>query len=208
MKLPTSYIDKTEWILVGPMGPAVPEGLLAHPLIAVDGGARFADHFDIWVGDSDSHEGEIKADHSFHHPEKKDISDLGLAFTFFKHLQSYHLHLWGFTGGRKDHEIFNLGEALHFLKGQSNTQVSIYDSNHKLSFRLVSAGRWTLEVHSLFSLGCLFPVTFRLTGACSYQVTEKRSLPPLSSLGLSNWGSGEIVIETDGPLFIHFPEER
>lgn len=190
------------------MGPKIPPSLVAFPMVGVDGGAKYADRLDIWVGDSDSHEGDIKALHAFHHPEDKDISDLGLAFSLFSRPLPYHLHMWGFLGGRKDHELFNLGEGLNFLAQHSSSQVSFYDSNHKLSFKLVSKGQWTFELQGLFSIGCLRPVNVTLTGSCKYPIREKREIPPLSSLGLSNFGKGSVVLDTDGPLFIYFPESK
>jgi thiamine pyrophosphokinase len=207
MKLPSELKDKKEWVFLGPMGPEIPEGLSIHPLICVDGGAHFSKNADIWVGDKDSFKGEIISKHVFQFSVHKDKSDLCLAFELFADFSPKTLHLWGFLGGRKDHEIFNLGEALKFLDNNPESQILFYDLNGKMVFHLISEGVWRFSHKGLFSVGCLRAVDITLTGKCDYPIHKRSPISPFSSNGLSNVADGEIELDTSGPLFIYFPED-
>lgn len=209
MKLPQLYLNKTEWTLIGPMGPLVPPKLLQHPLLAIDGGAKFLDRMDIWVGDGDSHEENLtNCGHIFKYPPEKDQSDFALALSAFSLKLSYKLHLWGLLGGRKDHELFNLGEALSFLDQRPGSEILFYDQAGKVSFQLFSQGEWTFHHHGSFSLGSLKDVEVFMEGECSYPISPSRILRPLSSLGLSNEGKGAVSLHIKGAVFIHYPEGR
>ena len=207
MKLPSELKDKKEWVFLGPMGPEIPEALSIHPLICIDGGAHFSENADIWVGDKDSFHGEIVSKHIFKFSVQKDKSDLCLAFDLLSDSSPKTLHLWGFLGGRKDHEIFNLGEALNFLDKTPESQVKFYDLNGKLAFHLISEGVWRFSHQGLFSVGCLRTVELKVTGKCDYPIHKRTPISPLSSYGLSNVAQGEIEIDTSGPVFIYYPED-
>lgn len=206
MILPSSLSHKTEWVLLGPMGPSLPQTMKHLPVIAVDGGANFAEKFEVWLGDQDSFEGEIQSPHIFRHNVEKDQSDLSLAFSLFDGPRQFKLHLWGFLGGRKDHELFNLGEALRFLEGQEESQVLFYNENGNIEFHAVGKGHWKFTHMGLFSLGTLKKSDVKLKGECQYPILKSMTLEPLSSLGLSNVGKGEMILETTGPVFLCFPE--
>ncbi len=208
MTLPSTLSHKTEWVLLGPMGPGLPQFLIDLPLLGVDGGAHFTEKMDVWVGDADSFQGDIHSSHIFRHPTGKDKSDLALALRFFDGPRHYKLHLWGLLGGRKDHELFNLGEALGFLGEHPECQVLFYNKHGKITFHAVGAGHWKFTHVGIFSLGTLKKTDVKLTGACQYPIPSAASLEPLSSFGLSNQGHGEMQLETEGPVFLCYPEEE
>lgn len=208
MMLPSSLTDKTEWTFVGPMGPEVPLHLTELPVIGIDGGAHHLENLDIWVGDADSYKEEIQSEHVFRHPIEKDHSDLTLALSLFSEPRRYKFHFWGFLGGRRDHELFNIGEALTFLEEHSESQIIFYGEDGKVYFQLVGTGHWKFEHLGLFSLGTLKNTIVKLLGNCHYPIKKATQLKPLSSFGLSNIGHGEIVLENEGPVFLYFPEGK
>jgi thiamine pyrophosphokinase len=208
MMLPSNLREQNEWTFVGPMGPALPDKLKHLPIIAVDGGAHFHSKLDIWVGDADSYEKEVVAGHIYRHPVEKDQSDLALALSLFKEPRHFKFHFWGFLGGRKDHELFNLGEALTFLDEQLECQIMFYDENGKILFHVLGSGHWKFSYDGLFSLGTLKKTMVRLRGECAYPIEKYQLLNPLSSLGLSNIGKGEMILENDGPVFLYYPEGK
>ncbi len=208
MKLPQTLSQNTEWTFVGPLGPLVPDFLLTHSVLGVDGGAHFTEKLDVWVGDADSYEKvpHIKDCHKL--PIDKDASDLNFALRLFSTSLPYKFHFWGFLGGRKDHELFNLGEALSFLDKNPECQILLYESSGKLAFHLLGAGDWKFTHHGLFSLGSIKNVSLTLKGACRYPILKETLIKPLSSFGLSNLGEGEMILQTHGPVFIHYPEGK
>jgi thiamine pyrophosphokinase len=206
MKLPVSLAHSKEWTLVGPMGPQVPEGLVTHSLLSVDGGARFTSHMDIWIGDGDSYTENVNCQNIFRFPPQKSHSDFSLALSLFTTLDSLVLHCWGFLGGRKDHEIFNFGEVLRFLETSPNTEVYFYESNGKVAAKCFGRGEWSLNYQGTFSLACIKSVKIKLSGACEYSLENETELGPLSSLGLSNSASGVFTLVNQGPIIIFFPE--
>ncbi len=207
MKLPSELNEKTEWVFLGPMGPLLPASMFGHPLLCVDGGAQFATTSDVWIGDKDSFQGEINSKHTFHFSTHKDKSDLSLAFDLIQSDFSKTLHLWGFLGGRKDHEIFNLGEALRFLERQPESIVKFYDHEGRVTFLLLSKGSWKISHIGLFSIGSLKEVELKMTGDCLYPLLNRSIIQPFSSHGLSNEAKGTIAIEASGPIFIYYPED-
>jgi thiamine pyrophosphokinase len=207
MNLPTAYLTHTEWTLIGPMGPQLPEWLSTHPRIGVDGGAHFSSNLDLWVGDADSFTSKVSAKHCFQYPKEKSSSDLALAFKLFSSTLPYRLHLWGFLGGREDHQLFNLGEAFTFLQGHPGAEILLYGPNAEITFHILSQGSWSFDHQGTFSLGALKEVEVGLSGECKYPINFPSMLPPLSSLGLSNEASGTVKLETSGPVFIYFSRQ-
>jgi thiamine pyrophosphokinase len=155
MNLPQSLSQRTEWTFVGPLGSTLPDFLLSHPVLGVDGGAHFTSKLDLWVGDADSFSERPQTQHTHILPVDKDASDLNFALQLFSAAKPYKFHFWGFLGGRKDHELFNLGEALSFLDKHPESQVLLYDTHGKLSFHLIGAGDWKFTHHGTFSLGSI-----------------------------------------------------
>lgn len=208
MKLPSTMRHLSEWTFVGPMGPSVPSHLLEYPVIAIDGGAHHTEKMDVWVGDSDSFELDVKASHIFRLPIEKDQSDLAMGLSLFEEPRHYKLHFWGFLGGRKDHELFNIGEALTFLEEHHECQVLMYDESGKITFHLLGTGHWKFSYNGTFSLGTLKKTLVKMKGDCHYPISKYETLNPLSSLGLSNKAYGEVILETEGPVFLYFPEGK
>lgn len=206
MKLPSPFSHSKEWTLVGPMGPEIPEAFLAYSILSVDGGARFSSRMDIWVGDSDSYSGTPACEHIFSFPPQKSTSDLALALSLFSENGPYTLHCWGFMGGRKDHELFNLGEAVRFLEKSPGSKVIFYEENGKNIFNLYGQGEWNLNFEGVFSLASVRDVRIKLTGLCAYPIPEPTLMGPLSSFGLSNIASGEIRLKNDGPVILMLME--
>ncbi len=206
MKLPISLENFKEWTLVGPMGPIVPEPLVAHPLLCVDGGAHFCSNMDIWVGDGDSYQEIVKCENIFQFPPQKAASDLSLALSFFESSGPVVLHCWGFLGGRRDHELFNFGEVLRFLEKSPGSQVFFYQADGAVSLTCVGTGEWQINYKGTFSLASIKSVRIKLLGSCLYPLENETDLHPLSSLGLSNIGQGQFTLTNLGPVMIFFSE--
>lgn len=208
MNLPSHLRDNTEWVIVGPMGPNVPENLKSFSSIGVDGGANFLRPLDIWVGDHDSLEGKHEAKHDFSLRTDKDKSDLAFALSLFPDYKKLKLHMWGFLGGRKDHEIFNLGEVFSFLDRHEESEALFYGDDGKVQFHMLGTGHWKFQHVGLFSLGTLKKVEVRLAGDCEYPISHTKTMFPLSSFGLSNIGKGLMTLETNGAVFLYYPEGK
>lgn len=206
MKLPVSLASEKEWSLIGPMGPEVPQGLLAYPILCVDGGARFTHKIDVWIGDGDSGSIPVKCENIYQFSPHKSESDLFLALSLLKDTTHMTLHCWGFLGGRRDHELINMGVMMTFLEGKSKSEAIFYDLNAKVAIRAFGSGFRELNHQGLFSLASLKNVRVKMTGECAYQLNEMTELTPLSSLGLSNVAQGRFNLENDGPVMVIFPE--
>ncbi len=208
MKLPKELRDKTEWILVGPMGPDLPDRFRDFPIMAVDGGARFTGHMNAWVGDSDSCKIIPENTLVFRLPEEKDSSDYSCALKLFDQQVNYTLHLWGLSGGRKDHELFVWGETLSFLEQHPESKCILYGAEGNIETYFLGSGHWKFQHTGRFSLGSLRKIRVKLTGDVKYPIGSESWLPALSSWGLSNVGSGEMVLENEGAAFLHYPGEK
>lgn len=208
MILPQPLKHQHIWTIVGPLGPQVPTNLLSYSLLGVDGGAHFVDKLDVWVGDADSFDGEINSTHVFRHPAQKDRSDLNLALSILDSQLLYELHFWGFSGGRLDHELFNLGEILHYLRHHPESMALMYRPDGKVGMHLLGSGEWNFTYQGIFSLGCLDTSKVILKGDCLYPIKKETKLLPLSSFGLSNKATGTVYLHNEGPLFVYFPEGK
>ncbi len=208
MKLPKELSDKREWVLVGPMGPELPGHFHQFPIMAVDGGINWTAKFQVWIGDSDSSNQIPKGPLVIQLPSEKDASDFSCALKFLSAHEGYTIHLWGFSGGRKDHELFVWGEALAFLDDHLESKFILYDNKGKVETHFMGSGHWRFHHQGSFSLGSLRRTRIRLTGGVKYPIKNESWLPALSSWGLSNEGTGEITLENEGSVFIHYPEEN
>ena len=171
-----------------------PGGALPEPVVFVDRGTacrRGGEGFS--VGDGDSHDGPLDQ----RLDPDKDYSDLAYVLEALPDRFETVL-LLGFLGGRRDHELFNLGEAHRFLAARRRPGRVLFDDE----IAGFSAGEWAFEQHGLFSLAAVEPVRVGLGGACRYRLEPPRTIPPLSSLGLSNRGRGRIVLRCEGPVFL------
>jgi thiamine pyrophosphokinase len=207
MNLPEELLNAQSWTLVGPMGPRLPLSLSDHAVLAVDGGAKFAPKIDFWVGDHDSLAGKVESTLRWDLPQDKEASDLAFALSTLSKAVASEFHLWGFLGGRKDHELFNLGECSRFLMNREQTTAHFYDQSGKILITFFSRGKWEINHQGLFSLSCLGPTTVELRGP-KYPLAPGILLEPLSSFGLSNHSSGKLYLYPQGPVFLTFPEVK
>ncbi len=129
----------------------------------------------------------------------KDYSDLAYVLAGIpQHFKS--LSLLGFLGGRRDHELLNIGEVCAFLKHQLVNVSVRFD--HQL--HCFGKGEWQVQIEQTFSLMCLQPVKVQLIGDCKYPIKTLTELSPLSSLGLSNEGHGLIQLKCEGPVLLYY----
>ncbi|NDG84278.1 MAG: hypothetical protein EBX52_04470 [Proteobacteria bacterium] len=193
----------SEIVLVGPMGPALPERFWGHFVIAVDGGADHAARVDLWVGDADSIAGSLPESKRIHLKPEKDQSDLAHALAEVPSGIEI-LHFWGFLGGRRDHEWLTLGEVARFLNQYKSARAHVYDSKGIVTLQILTRGEF--EHHGVFSVATLEPNQLTITGACQYVLKNRTPLAPLSSHGLSNSASGRVLIDADRPVlvFLHY----
>ncbi len=192
----------TELALVGPMGPDIVHPLSILPQIAVDGGEEYAHAPFLWIGDGDSLNKKPQTAQVVELNPKKNISDLGHAFSLLSHHQVEKIHLWGFLGGRKDHELFNLGEGALFLKSRQQTELHYYIDKLSPEISYYSKGEWSFEFNSEFSLGLIDPCHIAVLGEIDYPINRPTYISPLSSFGLSNRANGRFFIEASGPFFL------
>ncbi len=182
-----------EVTLVGPLAASRPTW--PEPCIFIDGGSRHqgTSPLHISVGDADSSVGKI--DHLL--PAQKDYSDLAYVLGQLPmHLKR--LSMVGFLGGRRDHELINLGEVHRFLCSRHNPTECDLD----WSVCGFSPGRWHLKLQGGFSLLTFETTKVTLTGDCAYRLVEPTELKLMSSHGLSNEGFGVVELRNDGPVFI------
>ena len=201
------YIEKLsnspEVTLIGPLYTKGPEGF-DHPHVFVDRGIIFKDEFaeraqdnywDFSVGDGDS--SPLELDLTLN-PDK-DFSDLSFALSLLpKGLKK--LNLWGFLGGRRDHEMINLGEVHHALLNRFPGAVVYFEDKI-----LAKNGALEVNIKGTFSLVVLENTEVKMEGNLEYPLPDFTSLKPLSSHGLSNVGRGLIKIDSKGPYFIFLP---
>jgi thiamine pyrophosphokinase len=206
MQLPSELGHHTQWVLVGPMGPALPSWAQAYPVLAIDGGARHCPRMQIWIGDGDSNPETIECAHKFLFSPHKDQSDLALALGLLSHQQKLTLHCWGLLGGRRDHELLNLGESLHFLQTHPGSRGIFYDHSGALAVECLGPGEWEINREGVFSLVSFHEVRVKMTGDCTYPITQESLLLPVSSRGLSNWGRGKIHLTIDGAVMLIYSE--
>jgi thiamine pyrophosphokinase len=184
--------------LIGPL--CVKPGKYSEPVIFVDGGTvNRHNNEGITVGDGDSYQGKLEVELS---PDK-DFSDL--AFVLAGIPGNFNLvELTGFLGGRRDHELFNIGEAHHFLFSRPLPTTLRFEDR----ITGFSKGVWEFERNGLFSIAALEQTQITISGDCRYTCAQKTTLSPMSSLGLSNQGHGTIYITCEAPVFILFDELR
>jgi thiamine pyrophosphokinase len=186
------------------IGPLFEESLLKthkifHDIIFVDGGANFQSLFNaqtsLSIGDNDSC--KTKLDVTF--PKEKDESDLSLALNYVPD-SCKSLHLYGFLGGRSDHELGVLGELHSKLLNSQSIKV-IYSYHTKKKWILINDEDFFLTIFGEFSIFTLYKQNISISGEAKY-TGDEITLTPLSTRGLSNIGSGEINIKSSHPLLI------
>jgi thiamine pyrophosphokinase len=211
--------DQDQVSLVGPLLNRAHHPVM--PTIYVDGGSNFrkdggwgtqepaADAFFlVSVGDGDSASGKL--DEVL--PAHKNYSDL--AFVLRSLPESVvRVEMLGFLGGRRDHELANLGELHQFLRSRHmKTTVHVHGSGRGgggggggESIVAFSHGKLNFEICGLFSVMVFEAEAVRISGACEYKLAGDVVLPVASSVGLSNVGNGIVTVETVKPCFVFLP---
>ncbi len=189
-----------EVTLIGPLLKKHPKKI-GHPFIFVDRGANYKKSlfssakpgfsaFSVGDGDSSREKMDILL------PSKKDFSDLKYALDLLPE-NVIKVNLWGFLGGRRDHEIINFGEVNNWLlKSKRETLFSFEDKV------FATVGDFKKNIKGNFSLIVFGKTRVKIIGNCEYKLIQPKEITPLSSLGLSNFGKGEIKITSKRPFFI------
>lgn len=189
--------------LVGPMPPAAgKEALFAVslPHVAIDGGIAHAPAPVLWAGDGDS--GARPAHIPAFIKPTQDETDLRFCLSGIDAWQWTQLHLYGFLGGRRDHELANFGEIHAAMRTRAACATAcFYDAHGAPSVLFFNTGRHEVQIKSRFSLFSLSPAIVSLSGACAYPARDLH-LPPLSGHGISNGGQGMVEITADAPVLI------
>lgn len=162
--------------------------------IIIDGGLEhkltFKEQFSIGDGDSTSEDLDLLL------PKEKDQSDLAVALSKIEQRDTQ-INLHGFLGGRRDHELIVLGEV---YKHSSQMDSFAYFEKH---YTILPRGIHELKINGLFSLLTLEENLITISGNAKYLLEKATPLLPLSSLGLSNQGTGEVEIKCSRPLIVY-----
>ncbi len=179
-------------------------GLASAPQIAVDGGDRFAPNPVLVVGDGDSKSGASTA--PFHPKPDQDQTDLAFALKLVNPGRWTDLHLFGFLGGRKDHELAAIGEVCRALAIRMDlTRASLYDQSGDLAFTVHNIGTHAFVHHGVFSVLAFESARFTIAGACRFPIRDQ-TLLSFSGVGISNVGEGVFTIQSSG-VFMMLPSK-
>lgn len=186
--------------LVGPLYNA--QHFPVTPTIYIDGGGKFAptlpvDNPVVFVGDGDSGT-DVELDEKL--PAEKNYSDLAYVLRALPEAIDQ-VDMLGFMGGRRDHDLCNMGEVHAFLHSRPHfTRVEMTG----LEARVIGfcKGCLKLDIHGVFSVVVLESTALKISGKCKYPMSPERVLSPLSSVGLSNEGRGAIDVESNSPAFV------
>jgi len=189
--------DVKQVFLVGPMLKQTYTPVA--PTIFVDGGCDYrADSVEsnvatVSVGDGDSAVKPMEVEL----PRKKNYSDLAWVL---RNLPSTirHVELVGFRGGRLDHELANFGEAHAFLRDRKIFTTVRFEES-VVGF---AGGALKVPISGEFSLMVMEKAEVTMTGACQYPLEKPTVVEPCSSVGLSNVGSGAVLIACNKPAFL------
>ncbi len=175
-------------------------GLEGVPQIAVDGGERSAVNPVLWAGDGDS--GHAPASVPAFIKHSQEITDFRFCLDGIRKWRWKELHLFGFLGGSRDHELANFGETHREMKARPNFLQAVFYSKDNLgAVQFFQTGEHTADMHGIFSLMVLEPAEITLSGACRYPA-ERLQLQPLSGQGISNEASGKVKISASGPFML------
>lgn len=189
------YIQTADKInIIGPCPTNIASINAELPSLLIDGGvdqiASRPHYFSLGDGDSSSKSLDLKL------PIEKDMSDLSYALdSLSKKIRR--LYIYGMLGKRKDHEYINLGEVYKFC--ERTESFAKFDEN----FIIIPRGKHIINIFGEFSILTINSALITVQGKARYTLDKKTELLPLSSLGLSNIGDGEVTLESDSPLIIY-----
>ncbi|MDF3024851.1 MAG: hypothetical protein K0R10_2212 [Alphaproteobacteria bacterium] len=180
-------------------------GIGTVPQIAVDGGIEFALKPVLWAGDGDSSPPaapETRTGTPVVFKDSQDETDLRFCLNGVRGWQWRQLHLFGFLGGRRDHELANLGEIHAEMKVRAAFVSAIfYDDKLEAAVRFFNVGAHRVNISGTFSLLSLEAAVADIGGDCTY-AAKGAALPVLSGRGVSNSGRGMVDISCDAPFMI------
>ena len=188
-----------EIALVGPIlkGP-IPTILF--PQVAVDGGAAFSLSPVLWVGDGDS--GNVSVGVPALKKTSDNITDLVFCLIQIDNWKWTQLHLYGFLGARRDHELANFGEVCQMMKTRAETvRATFYNEKFEASIFIYQTGLHSIEVQGFFSVLVFETTRLTISGACQYPLSDQ-FIGAFSGRGVSNQGSGTISIQSTNPFMV------
>lgn len=177
----------------------------AFPQVAVDGGIHFATNPILWVGDADS--GKAPSSIQMKMKTSQDETDLRFCIREVWEWEWLELHLYGFLGKRKDHELANLGEVCQSIQARGKNSHAIFYDHHRPQILVYPSGKHAFSRVGLFSILCFEASKISIEGACVFSVKDQ-SLPAFSGRGVSNQGSGEIIVQSTSPFLVIFEEPK
>lgn len=184
-------------------------------LLYIDGGAalkkhqslsRFSAH-SLIIGDKDSClDPELEFD--FLLPTNKDESDLSFALKLLSP-KVRKLTLLGFSGGRFDHELSNLGVLDDFINYANSSVESFFHREVTIDqfIKLFSKGHHHFTHQGLFSVFTLKKQLLNISGNVAYPFSSKNPLLPFQSQGLSNVAYGDVIIQSEENFLVIFAEK-
>ncbi len=177
-----------------------PLGLHMAPQLAIDGGIRFAVNPVLWAGDGDS--GTAPENAPVLQKHGQDETDLGFCLAGIKEWKWAELHLFGFLGARRDHELANFGEVHAAVKARRGFRHAVFYGETLLpEVYFFREGSHSLDIHGVFSLMVLSGAEAGISGACDYPA-EHVYLDPLSGRGVSNVGRGRVDFRCGKPFMV------
>lgn len=204
-KLPHNWNGLNKIVFIGPLFNIkdISQIDLNAGLIFIDGGSHFLPEFKshndkiapFIVGDGDSSHQNQHFDLKL--PTKKDQTDLEVGLSLMPS-HYFELQLWGFLGGRLDHELANYGAVAHFLSERQHTQIVFFDQKQML----LSSGNHQLNFKGPFSLLALAETQLHLEGQIEFATEEAITLEPFVGRGLSNASLGPFEVFTSHPLLL------
>ena len=114
------------------------------------------------------------------------------------------IYLHGFLGGRRDHELLNLGEAYHFLDGRGEPAHLLHGPCRRGIQRRQLGVSLPTDCSAWW---CSLPARLTLSGQCRYPIAPDTLVKPVSSLGLSNQGHRRNPLG-DGWSRFHLSKQR
>jgi thiamine pyrophosphokinase len=199
-------------LLVGPILAAAPDlshlaaaGLADMPQVAVDRGINFSAKPVLWAGDGDS--GAAPADIPAMLKKDQDKTDLRFCLDGIRGWRWRSLHLIGFIGARRDHELANYGEIFSEIKRRPAMETAVfYDQELRPQVQLFPAGEHRFARRGLFSLLVLDAASITIAGECRWPALDL-PLDPLSGRGLSNEAFGNVTVRASQPFALIFADD-
>lgn len=191
--------------IIGPLSPELgaidPEVFT----IFVDGGldhasAAFKNAVSIGDGDSTGKPMDIVLSRD------KDRGDLHFAIMESLKRGANKAKLYGFIGGRLDHQILLLGDLLA-LSQEEHLCFEIYEKE-RLRMEILPSGEHEFDYKGAFSVFTHTEQKILYQGDCKYPIKKEypQLLKPFSTKGISNYSSSKFALKSEGSLCVFFFE--